>query len=218
MTPGLLRMQVVQQVTQTVHIHIWIIAFGGAVIPLVLVTGHFYLQNSSAIWNSISLERTVKTNQQEGLILARLCRDIAAALNRAASGLEEAGVAANGGGDKGAGSQDASLPDRIRQEAAQRHGVTLEQVSSPYRTKYIVRARFLTWLILYRLPLGLSLVQLGQMTGGRGHTTVINGISKAVEMLAKSPDEFGWVFEIHAKACVELGVDPRKYPLLEAKR
>lgn len=60
--------------------------------------------------------------------------------------------------------------------------VTYKALVGPGRSKEIVRARHVAAHILH-VHVGLSLVETGSELGGRDHSTVINGLRRARELL-----------------------------------
>jgi len=74
-------------------------------------------------------------------------------------------------------------PDLIRTRVAQAWGVPVEALSSKRRTKDLTVPRQVAMYLMRQL-LGLSLVEIGRLFGGRDHSTVIHSIEKVEAELA----------------------------------
>ena len=77
-------------------------------------------------------------------------------------------------------------PDLIRAQVAQSWGVTVEALSSKRRTKDLTVPRQVAMYLMRQL-LGLSLVEIGRLFGGRDHSTVIHSIEKVEQEMAADP-------------------------------
>lgn len=90
-------------------------------------------------------------------------------------------------GDRpGIAGEEASF-DRILQAVAQRYGVRANEITGAGRTRQVARARQAALLLARRLT-GYSLEALGNMVGGRDHSTVLYGIRQAEERSAQDPE------------------------------
>jgi chromosomal replication initiator protein len=74
-------------------------------------------------------------------------------------------------------------PERIRELVAQRWRVRADQLTSKRRTKDITVPRQVA-MYLIKEALGISLVRIGALFGGRDHSTVIHSIRKVEEQMA----------------------------------
>jgi chromosomal replication initiation ATPase DnaA len=59
------------------------------------------------------------------------------------------------------------------------------------RTDKIARARFAAWKIIRDQKTMHTLVEIGLMSGGRDHGSVINGLRRAAELIERDPDFAG---------------------------
>jgi len=78
-------------------------------------------------------------------------------------------------------------PERIRDLVARRWRVRPEALASKRRTKDLTVPRQVA-MYLIKETLGTSLVQIGEMFGGRDHSTVIHSIRKVEEEMARDPE------------------------------
>ncbi len=78
-------------------------------------------------------------------------------------------------------------PERIREMVASRWRVRPEALSSKRRTKDLTVPRQVA-MYLIKEKLGTSLVRIGELFGGRDHSTVIHSIKKVEEDMAKDPE------------------------------
>lgn len=78
-------------------------------------------------------------------------------------------------------------PEKIQEAVARRWRVRPEALSSKRRTKDVTVPRQVA-MYLIKETLGTSLVRIGEMFGGRDHSTVIHSIRKVEEDMAKDPD------------------------------
>jgi chromosomal replication initiator protein len=78
-------------------------------------------------------------------------------------------------------------PQRIQDLVARRWRVKPEALASKRRTKDLTVPRQVA-MYLIKETLGTSLVQIGEMFGGRDHSTVIHSIRKVEEEMARDPD------------------------------
>jgi len=79
-------------------------------------------------------------------------------------------------------------PDLIRTRVAQAWGVPVDALSSKRRTKDLTVPRQVAMYLMRQL-LGLSLVEIGRLFGGRDHSTVIHSVEK-VEQELRRDEEF----------------------------
>lgn len=86
-----------------------------------------------------------------------------------------------------------SSPERIREVVARRFDVREEALSSKRRTRDLTVPRQVAMYLIKDL-LDYSLVQIGNLFGGRDHSTVIHSIRKVEEALA-TDDEFFQMLE-----------------------
>ena len=75
-------------------------------------------------------------------------------------------------------------PERIQELVARRWRVKPEALSSKRRTKDLTVPRQVA-MYLIKETLGTSLVQIGELFGGRDHSTVIHSIKKVEEEMAR---------------------------------
>jgi chromosomal replication initiator protein len=87
------------------------------------------------------------------------------------------------GGDDG----PVLSPERIREMVARRWRVRPEALVSKRRTKDLTVPRQVA-MYLIKETLGTSLVQIGEIFGGRDHSTVIHSIRKVEEEMARDPE------------------------------
>ena len=78
-------------------------------------------------------------------------------------------------------------PERIQDLVARRWRVKPEALASKRRTKDVTVPRQVA-MFLIKETLGTSLVQIGEIFGGRDHSTVIHSIRKVEEGMEKDPD------------------------------
>lgn len=78
-------------------------------------------------------------------------------------------------------------PERIREMVASRWRVRPEALASKRRTKDLTVPRQVA-MYLIKEKLGTSLVQIGELFGGRDHSTVIHSIKKVEQDMEKDPD------------------------------
>lgn len=78
-------------------------------------------------------------------------------------------------------------PNDILKIICDTYGVTLKDITSKKRTKNLVDPRQMAMYLL-RQDIGLNLQSIGQLLGGRDHTTVMHGIEK-VSQQAKTDDQ-----------------------------
>ncbi len=77
-------------------------------------------------------------------------------------------------------------PERIREVVARRWRVRPEALSSKRRTKDLTVPRQVA-MYLIKEALGTSLVRIGELFGGRDHSTVIHSIKKVEEEMERDP-------------------------------
>ncbi len=78
-------------------------------------------------------------------------------------------------------------PERIQDMVARRWRVRPEALASKRRTKDLTVPRQVA-MYLIKETLGTSLVRIGEMFGGRDHSTVIHSIRKVEEEMARDPE------------------------------
>jgi chromosomal replication initiator protein len=78
-------------------------------------------------------------------------------------------------------------PERIQEMVASRWRVRPEALASKRRTKDLTVPRHVA-MYLIKETLGTSLVRIGQIFGGRDHSTVIHSIRKVEEEMARDPE------------------------------
>lgn len=78
-------------------------------------------------------------------------------------------------------------PNEILKLICETYGVTLKDITGKKRTKNLVDPRQMAMYLL-RQDIGLNLQSIGQLLGGRDHTTVMHGIEK-VSQQAKTDDQ-----------------------------
>ena len=77
-------------------------------------------------------------------------------------------------------------PDTIQQVVAKEWGVTTEGLRSKTRTKALTAPRQVAMYLIREL-LGLQLVEIGALFGGRDHSTVIHSLERVSAMLREEP-------------------------------
>ena len=77
-------------------------------------------------------------------------------------------------------------PERIRETVARRWRVREEALASKRRTKDVTVPRQVA-MYLIKETLGISLVRIGELFGGRDHSTVIHSIRKVEEEMERDP-------------------------------
>ena len=77
-------------------------------------------------------------------------------------------------------------PERIRETVARRWRVREEALASNRRTKDVTVPRQVA-MYLIKETLGISLVRIGELFGGRDHSTVIHSIRKVEEEMERDP-------------------------------
>jgi chromosomal replication initiator protein len=77
-------------------------------------------------------------------------------------------------------------PNEILKVVCDTYGVTLKDITGKKRTKNLVDPRQIAMYLL-RQDIGLNLQSIGQLLGGRDHTTVMHGIEK-VSKLAQTDE------------------------------
>jgi len=101
-------------------------------------------------------------------------------------------------GVEGGGSSGASLTSPVIQDAVAREwGVTAEGLRSKTRTKTLTVPRQVAMYLMREL-LGMQLVEIGTMFGGRDHSTVIHSLERVGEMVAEDPSFGERVKRLHA--------------------
>ncbi|HEX7089291.1 MAG TPA: chromosomal replication initiator protein DnaA [Longimicrobiales bacterium] len=90
------------------------------------------------------------------------------------------------GGVLGADAPPELTPELIRAQVAQSWGVPVEALTSKRRTKDLTVPRQVAMYLMRQL-LGLSLVEIGRLFGGRDHSTVIHSIEKVEQEMAADP-------------------------------
>jgi len=76
-------------------------------------------------------------------------------------------------------------PDEIIKNVCYFYKVKSTQLKSPKRDAFLVRPRQVAMFLLKR-ELGLTFVEIGNLLGGRDHTTIMHGVTKVENMLEKS--------------------------------
>jgi chromosomal replication initiator protein len=76
-------------------------------------------------------------------------------------------------------------PDEIIRNVCYFYKVKSTQLRSPKRDAFLVRPRQVAMYILKK-ELGLTFVEIGNLLGGRDHTTIMHGVDKVEGMLKKS--------------------------------
>jgi len=89
-------------------------------------------------------------------------------------------------GRKGPAGGPILSPERIRELVARRWRVRAEALESKRRTKDVTVPRQVA-MYLIKETLGLSLVRIGELFGGRDHSTVIHSIRKVEEGMERDP-------------------------------
>ena len=77
-------------------------------------------------------------------------------------------------------------PNTILKLVCETYGVTLKELSGKTRTQSLVTPRHLAMYLL-RHDLGLNLETIGQLLGGRDHTTIMHGIEKVTRNVSTNP-------------------------------
>ena len=76
-------------------------------------------------------------------------------------------------------------PDEIIRNVCYFYKVKSTQLKSPKRDAFLVRPRQIAMYLLKK-ELGLTFVEIGNLLGGRDHTTIMHGVTKVENMLKKS--------------------------------
>jgi chromosomal replication initiator protein len=76
-------------------------------------------------------------------------------------------------------------PDEIIRNVCFFYKVKSTQLKSPKRDAFIVRPRQIAMYLLKK-ELGLTFVEIGNLLGGRDHTTIMHGVEKVENMLTKT--------------------------------
>ncbi len=76
-------------------------------------------------------------------------------------------------------------PDEIIKNVCYFYGVKSTQLKSPKRDAFLVRPRQVAMFLLKK-ELGLSFVEIGNLLGGRDHTTIMHGVEKVDKLLKNS--------------------------------
>ena len=76
-------------------------------------------------------------------------------------------------------------PDEIIKNVCYFYKVKSTQLKSPKRDAFLVRPRQVAMFLLKR-ELGLSFVEIGNLLGGRDHTTIMHGVEKVDNLLKNS--------------------------------
>ena len=76
-------------------------------------------------------------------------------------------------------------PDEIIKNVCYFYKVKSTQLKSPKRDAFLVRPRQVAMFLLKK-ELGLTFVEIGNLLGGRDHTTIMHGVEKVENMLEKS--------------------------------
>jgi len=78
-------------------------------------------------------------------------------------------------------------PNQIIEAVAQYFNLKATQLKSPTRTKNVAFARQILMYLL-RTELGIPLMEVGNLLGGRDHTTIIYGVEKITNLLSTNED------------------------------
>jgi len=89
-------------------------------------------------------------------------------------------------GRRGPAGGPIQSPERIRELVARRWRVRADALESKRRTKDVTVPRQVA-MYLIKETLGISLVRIGELFGGRDHSTVIHSIRKVEEQMAHDP-------------------------------
>ena len=76
-------------------------------------------------------------------------------------------------------------PDEVIKNVCVFYNIKLTQIKSPKRSAHLVRARQIAMYLLKK-ELNLTLVEIGNVLGGRDHTTVIHGLEKIEKLLSNN--------------------------------
>ncbi len=82
---------------------------------------------------------------------------------------------------------DRLTPERVLSAVAAHFGVTLDQLCGRRRTQGVVLPRQVAMYLVRQLS-QLSLVEIGQLLGGRDHTTVIYACEKIAALMQQDPE------------------------------
>jgi len=83
------------------------------------------------------------------------------------------------------GPLNTSHPDEIVKNICQFYGLKPTQLKGERRNSSLVKARQVAMYILKK-DLGLSFVEIGNILGGRDHTTIMHGVNKIEGLLTKT--------------------------------
>jgi chromosomal replication initiator protein len=126
--------------------------------------------------------RSTAAADMEAGELARLVESFAPDMH----GVVELAARLDLGDRPGTSGEEASF-DRILQAVAERYEVRANEITGAGRTRQVARARQAALLMGRRLT-SHSLEALGNMVGGRDHSTVMYGIRQAEERAAADPE------------------------------
>nr|MDD6336064.1 chromosomal replication initiator protein DnaA [bacterium] len=89
-------------------------------------------------------------------------------------------------------------PDGILEAVAQAQDVTVEQIKSPTRSARVVMARQISMYLLRELTT-LSLPRIGDLLGGRDHSTVLYGMDKVEKLMATNTNLRQQVYDLRRR-------------------
>lgn len=72
-------------------------------------------------------------------------------------------------------------PDDVIKSTCEFYGIKPTQLRSPKRNASLVKARQVTMYLLYK-ELGITYMEIGNLLGGRDHTTIMHGVDKMVKL------------------------------------
>jgi chromosomal replication initiator protein len=101
-------------------------------------------------------------------------------------------------GDLRVGSPRMILPAAVLDAVAAQMGVTVGELTGPRRTRRIAGARQVAMQLLRRLT-GLSLDEIGRHIGRRDHSTVLHGLERVQERMAREPELRSLVTALEAR-------------------
>jgi chromosomal replication initiator protein len=102
-------------------------------------------------------------------------------------------------------------PERIRELVARRWRVKPDALQSKRRTKDVTVPRQVAMYVI-KETLGISLVRIGELFGGRDHSTVIHSIRKVEEQMEKDEEFRAQVQAALAEVRGPDGPDPQDDP------
>jgi chromosomal replication initiator protein len=141
----------------------------------------------------IARNRQTSVRQLEGAVIKLLAYS---SLTRREISLDLAREALGGSGDDGAAEDEPPEPEEIRRETAEAWDVTVDGLVSKRRTRKLTVPRQVAMYLIKKI-LDLPYTEIGELFGGRDHSTVIHSVNKVEAEMAGDGDFRGRVQELH---------------------